>query len=119
MVTCKSQRIEEELDILPAALRDLLEDFGHWSAANRLPVPVVTCIVRTPKENRDIYGYDRDSLHLAGRALDLRTRHYTKQQLDDAIRYFETKCKDRKVWELVTKLHGSGPHIHVGLRLSE
>jgi hypothetical protein len=119
VITCKSKRIEDEIDILPAPLRDLLEDFGHWSSANRLPVPVVTCIQRTAKENRDIYGYDRDSLHLAGRAFDLRTRHYTKAQLDDVIRFFETKCKDRAIWELVTRLHGTGPHIHVGLRRSE
>ena len=116
MITCKTPRVEEELDLLPAELRALLDDFGHWSMSNRLPMTVVTCIKRTPKENRDIYGYDRDSLHLDARALDLRTRQYTKTQLDDVIRFFETKCRDRKIWELVTRLHGTGPHIHVGLR---
>lgn len=116
MISCVSERVEAELDDLPPELRQLADDFGHWSAANRLPVPVVTCITRTKKENHDIYGYDRDSLHLDPRAMDWRTRHYTKHQLDAVIHYFETKCKDRRIWELVTKLHGTGPHIHVGLR---
>jgi hypothetical protein len=120
MVTFKDAVIEERWDTLHSRLKQDVEDFGHWSAANRLPLCVVTCVYRTREENKAIYGYDRNTLHLLEdgvcNAVDVRIRQYSRPQLDDVIRWWELRCKDRSVYELLTHLHGTGPHVHAGVR---
>ncbi len=121
MIEFANSRIEDEWDTLHPKLQQLLEDFGHWSASQGLITPVVTCLLRTKQENRKIYGKDRFSWHLLQKdgtihAADIRTKHYTKEQSDKVIGWFLKSCMDTDTWELITKVHGTGPHIHVGVR---
>lgn len=120
MIACATARIEDEIDLLPLQMMELIDAFGHWSGGQKLPVPVITCIKRTPEENFAIYKANRPSLHIEFEnhvnAVDLRTRHYNAVQLDDVIAWFKKTCADATKWELITKLHGTGPHLHVGLR---
>lgn len=122
MIQFASARIEEEWDNLHPELRQIMDDFGHWSAANRLPIPVITCIKRTQEENHNIYGVQRFSWHLAdiktGRvnAVDVRTKHYTTDQRAKVFAWFHEKCPDVKRFELITKVHGTGPHVHLAIR---
>lgn len=55
------------------------------------------------------------SWHLVSAAADVRTNHYSREQLGQVVRWFEARCK-APIWELVHEPHGTGPHIHVGRR---
>lgn len=123
MITFADKSTEDEWDLLLPELQVLMDDFGHWSAAQRLPVPVITCIKRGQDENRSIYGTDRFSWHYCidgvVRAVDIRTRHYTPEQRAKVFAWFNEKCPDSKKFELIIKPHGTGPHAHIAIRDQE
>lgn len=113
MIQFKRPEIELQFSAMPVTLREELEDFEFWSREKGIKPPLVTCILRTEEENADARGV-KTSLHLKGRAFDLRTIHYDLHTLDMVIAYWESRR--RPGLEVITKRHGNGPHIHVGLR---
>lgn len=93
--------------------RDLMEQLAAWSAQHSLPAPVVTCIVRDPN---DPLEKGRFGWHQAKTAVDLRCYHYSTEQAEKVVRWLESSCQPRKEWELITKVHGTGPHYHIAYR---
>ena len=73
---------------------------------------VVTCGTRTTSENKDVQGI-KDSSHLRGDALDLRSHIYTAEE----IAYIVSRTK--QVWGPVMHIlvhnGGTGPHIHINV----
>jgi hypothetical protein len=55
------------------------------------------------------------SWHVCRCAVDLRTRHYTREQMLEVVKWFQERCP-KPMWELVTEKHGTGAHIHCGRR---
>ena len=122
MFSFKSKAVEDQFDNLHPELKTILEELGHWSASAKIPMPVVTCLVRTPEENRAIYnGVDRFSWHLAKPdgticAMDLRVVHYTDDSRAKVLKWILERCPDAKKWEVIYKPHGTGPHYHIAIR---
>lgn len=121
MITFKSQAVEDQWDRVLPELQTILDEFGHWSSSERLPVPVIVCLGRTEEENAALYGgQHRFSWHVPKdgiiHAADLRTKHYTVAQKAKVIVWFNNRCPDVKKYELIVKPHGSGPHIHIAVR---
>lgn len=116
-VRFKTARCEKEyFGVLHPAVRDLVQAFCEWSRVSGLPEPTVTCVVRTPDENRAIYkGVDRFSWHLVRCAVDLRNHHYTPEQRRKAEGWLGARAM-RPRWEFVPQDHGTGPHFHVAIR---
>lgn len=112
--------LEDQFEKLPEALRVVLEEFAKWSESRGFPAPLVTCIVRTPSQNKAAGGAP-NSLHLEGRAVDLRNTgsakepHYTAEQRMACEAWLKRRCP-KWVFELVLTSHGTGPHWHIGLR---
>jgi hypothetical protein len=47
-------------------------------------------------------------------AADLRSKHYTAEQFDQFVKKLKDVCgNDSDLWELITKPHGTAPHIHI------
>jgi len=128
-VKFKRPELEEELRTACAPeLRRLLEDFDRWSPRVHLPEPMLTCLGRTPAQNRAVGGVPT-SLHLwsgAGevqetRAADLSTWRYLPEQLELVLTWFRGEVAKRggaKRWELLHHNVQTGQHLHVGLRRS-
>lgn len=102
--------------------KDLVTRLGAYSATIGAPQPVITAISRA----RSWYSanglpVNENSWHLYDCAVDLRVTHYTPEQRALVIKWLEQETAPKKdegvkKWELVTKLHGTGPHIHLARR---
>lgn len=75
---------------------------------NEMPGVVVTAVSRDP----DFYPAGRFSWHLVDCGVDIRTHHYSRDQLHRVEAWILTKCRSAG-WEVITKQHGTGPHIHI------
>jgi uncharacterized protein YcbK (DUF882 family) len=100
---------ETKIDFRLRALLRNLQDYMFDRFAKNL---VVTCLIRTPEENRMVGGVPYSS-HLSGRAADIRSWGMSKGQIGEIKAYLE------HVWgPLVYVLHhdsGHGEHIHVNI----
>lgn len=101
----------------PPQLVSLLEQFIVFSREQALPDPLVTGFDREPafyvQNGLKVPSF---SWHLVRCAIDLRTHHYTDPQLKLVETWFQQKCRPTHDWEVITELHGTGPHIHIGYR---
>ncbi len=113
MIEFKHPGLADELAAAPELLRQELYDFEAWSRENSIRPPCVTCIRREPDANATVGGV-KTSLHLQGRAFDLRTIHYDVASLRLVNAYWQSR--KRPGLEVITALHGNGPHVHVGLK---
>lgn len=107
------QELAEQLARAPTELRLVLTEFEAWCALQNFPAPVVTCVHRTPEQNKAAGGVP-NSLHLDSRAMDLRNRHYTPEQRMECEQWLRARCP-RWAFEMVLKPHGTGPHWHIGV----
>lgn len=127
MIRFARPELKQEFErALHPILRELSIKFGNWSVANGLPPPTATDI------SRAIKFYDENGLptiptswHLVDAAIDWRIRDYTVPQLKQVIAWWEAELnwKDESAkpaaqrhWEFITKVHGTGPHLHVAIR---
>ncbi len=104
-------RLEAELATCPEGLRLVPYEFAEWCERKNIEGPILTCILRTPEENKAVGGHPR-SFHLTARAIDFRTRHYSTWELELVEAWFRNRCKPPR-FDVVTQPHGTGPHIHV------
>lgn len=105
---------QEFVLILHPATREAILELDAWSQREKLPEPVVVCIHRTEAENAAIGGSPR-SWHLLSCAADLRTHHYSAPELAAVEAWVRARCFGSQ-WEVITQLHGTGPHIHLAYR---
>lgn len=84
----------------------------HLSDEDSELVAELIALTPTELEQRAKEKFTWHSIRCAG---DLRTRIYSPVQLAHAVSWFQHRCQ-KPMWELVTKLHGTGPHIHIGRR---
>lgn len=112
-------------------VRKLLLDFDGFSRRARLPEPTLVCLGRTTQENRLVGGVPT-SLHLweppfangtgkepETRAADLSVKAYDESQMELVLTWFRGEVAQRggkARWELISEPHGTGPHIHVGVK---
>ena len=116
-------RVEPELRAFALDFDDVCRRWG-------MPEPEITCLGRTPEENLAVGGAAK-SLHLwevphedarklkRTRAEDFSVRQYGEAHLDMVHMWFRHEVARRggKVkWELIAEPHGTGPHIHLGIR---
>lgn len=96
-------------------LQAILFEADHWMRCKyNLPI-TVTCLIRSVEENKQVGG-SPVSAHLSGRAADLRSRNYSKEQTLKLVEHISY------VWgEMVYCIHhshGTGPHIHLNVRIA-
>jgi len=112
----KTSKLHQEYFLVPHRLMELMSAFVLWSIEKEYPNPVVTCVSRGPRWYKRAGLKDRKfSWHFVNCAVDVRTFHYTPEQLGKVLRFFELACAEDE-WELYAKQHGTGPHIHVAWR---
>lgn len=104
---------EYALELHPRAHQVAL-DFESESLKRGWPEPTIVDIKRTPEQNAAAGG-SPTSWHLLACAIDFSVRDYTPEQHAEVIAWFERRCEGSE-WELITKPHGSGPHVHVSFR---
>lgn len=114
MIKFAEPKLEREFRQLPEALRLVVRELDELCSENKWPAVTVTCVLRDPDKNAAVGGVER-SLHLDGRAVDLRSREYNEKQLGSIDAWLRSRCP-RKTYEVITKPHGTGPHIHLGLK---
>lgn len=109
-----SKQLETEFGgQIDGRLKAVIYEIGYFCYEKWGIKPVITCLNRTKEENKKVGGV-KWSAHLYGRAVDLRTRTMTKQQIDELQKHLES------VWGsfLYVKYHdaGSGNHLHINIR---
>lgn len=113
----KHPHLEKEFhERLHPNVRTLLILLEHWSEDNDIPGPIISAISRAP-EWYDQNGLKRPpySWHYCDAAADLRDKHYTTEQYAKVVFWLAANCPTGP-WELITDLHGTGKHLHVGAR---
>ena len=117
MIRFKSERISTEfLHRLDPRLRAIALETAVWLRNQELPVDlVVTCVNRTPDENK-ADGGKPTSAHLVGRAIDIRTRDWpdgtTEKVMARLYRLWPGTC--------LYLLHhdvGGGMHLHAQIKM--
>ena len=72
----------------------------------------LTCVLRDQKENAAVGGVP-DSAHLTKRAVDIRSRTLTQEQITWALAY--VKARWSNLIHIIYHNGGTGPHIHLNL----
>lgn len=103
-----------ELSRAHPELQKILKDLDAWSAEKRFPEVTITCVERTPSRNAAVGGVGT-SWHMFRAATDVRTFHYTKEQLAHVYAWLDARCI-RPMWELLKHDSGSGFHVHLARR---
>lgn len=123
---------------LVANARELALRFAQFSKDNGLPTPVLTALSREPgfyEKNgltRKLFSWHYRIHDPAFKNEDGTTRWFTcgmdwrniggatplyrADQLQTVNEWWKDHCKPSAQWELITKTHGTGPHIHVAFR---
>ena len=128
-IVYRNERCRLEFEYrLAKELVEVVEDLAEYSEREGLPPPVVTCVGRSPVENKEAGGVPT-SLHLQEhpddlvRAVDLRDRHYVTEELKLVLTRLQIKMDQMANstpihlrFEFIHKPHGTGPHIHLGLK---
>lgn len=126
-------KLEAEFAQLHPDVRFSIIDLDDWSAASGLPEVVITHVNRTEEQQEAIYwkqiqkaeglrekearekARKKFSWHRVRCAVDLRNKHYTKQQRGQVVlRLMQGRTKGP--WEILEHDVGRGDHIHVGRR---
>lgn len=114
MIKYVSTKLESEFKQLPEALRLVVRELSEFLNENKWGDVTITCVMRDPDKNAAVGGVS-NSLHLDGRAVDIRSRDFNEKQLGSITSWLRARCP-RKAYEVITMPHGTGPHIHLGLR---
>ena len=117
----KSKRIKDEWNRLRAKnkqLYDIVMDIAVYSSETLQKEIVVTSILRTMDEQKEIYGYAKESVHLYWRGVDLRSWMYQGAELGKLLEYLNKKYDydpERPGQHKVDIHHnvGRGQHIHL------
>lgn len=99
-------------EVIDKRLRAVLLDLSYYISSLFREDLTITCLVRTPDENRAVGG-NADSSHLDRRAADLRTRNLSEYAITKALEYV------KRVWgdnvHIIRHKGGTADHIHVNI----
>lgn len=108
------------------ALKDLIIDVSKYTMDNFGKGIVITMIYRTKEEQDDIYAgterrgrkYDEKpwkSPHQFYHAVDLRSRSFTPQEINQLVDYINAKYNQDNYYKFTAKCHnvGRGDHFHI------
>lgn len=111
----RSDRVRQEfvLDLHPMT-RGVVLELDTWSQRAKIPEPYVVDVTRSPAENAAAGG-SATSWHLLACAVDLRVTHYSEPEHAAVVAWLVGRCFG-STWELITKVHGTGPHVHLAYR---
>lgn len=91
-----------------------------WATQRSLPI-VVTSMIRTPEENRQLGS--KSFTHPEGRAFDISIRGWSTDEIDDLIHEVNDKFSDigalttsGESRPVVFHDNGNGPHFHFQIR---
>lgn len=113
-----SQRIKDELiklKIENRGLFDLILDLYHCAELLFDKDVIMTMIYRTQEEQESIYGKGtkKKSPHQFYHAIDIRSRIYSQDEIDQMVNYINTKYNEDNYYKWTTKVHEVGNHgIH-------
>lgn len=135
MINFKSPNLEMELNTAHPEIRKILAELADYCQHEDIPAPLVTEVLRSPDDQERIYyqqmmrqfslteeaarrrARNKDSMHLYGCALDLRTIHWSVKQKALVVSFLRTAMKriasKTGAWEFIPEVHGTGPHIHI------
>lgn len=127
VVTCLTRTLEENAKTYLDTWRSLRDKYVFWSSIPKEQRPdgkvhfgtlaqfnLAMRLQGRTDEQLLLEARSRGTLHETDQAADLRTRHYSQAQLVEVEGWFRRECV-RGEWELKSDLHGSGPHIHIGV----
>jgi hypothetical protein len=109
----KTAGLDKQLLRSHPALQSALLLFEDYGRANHLPDPIVTDVMDAPESDRNHATTWHRPTKMC--AVDIRTAHYSRGELAAVEAWFKARF-DRPLWELITTLHGTGPHIHLARR---
>lgn len=118
-----SQRIKNELIELKTKNRelfDLIIDLYHYADHNFNKDVVITMIYRTQEEQESIYGsgYSKKSPHQFYHAIDIRSRLYTQDEMNQMVKYLNERYNKNNYYKWTTKVHEVGDHgMHFHIQL--
>jgi hypothetical protein len=137
-VLFKTPNQDLEFVALHPIVRTLIQNLDVWSKAQGLPEVCVTEVLRTIKQQEEIYykqmmrdftcteevarmkARNKDSWHLWLTAIDLRVTQYTAAQRKAVIAQLKGEMdkisKAPRFFEFITEKHGTGEHIHLARR---
>ena len=99
--------------IIDPRLKALLHELSKWVYNNCEGKSLtITCLNRTVEENERVNGY-KYSAHLIGRAVDIRSRYFTDDEIKRLIEHLKYSWGDM----VFVKYHdvGFGNHIHINI----
>ncbi len=98
--------------VLDPLLRAGLLDLAQFVESQYGKPVIVTCVLRTPDENKAVGGAPNSS-HLTGRAADIRVMIYNSDEIVAIQRYLKHRLAD--VIHVLYHNGGTGPHIHTNI----
>lgn len=108
-----SNRLAQEFTFkLDNMARVAVEDLSQAMLAKYGVDITITCVLRDQKENAAVGGVP-DSAHLTKRAVDIRSRTLTQEQITWALAY--VKARWSNLIHIIYHNGGTGPHIHLNL----
>lgn len=114
-----SERLQDEwrlLDNENGALKLLIYDLDSYVWEKYKKNIVITMIYRTQEEQYDIYGpgYEKKSPHQFWQGVDIRSSTFTKEEIEDIIRYINEAYNDTNYYDWTARCHdvGRGDHFH-------
>jgi len=100
----------------------LVQDIAQFMSDRVYPDLVITMIYRTQAEQDEIYKNDPrykekpfKSPHQFYHAVDIRSRTFFKEQVEELVNYINNKYNERNYYKWTAKCHnvGLGDHFHI------
>lgn len=130
----KTENLRQEYKELHREVVALLIELEEYSKQKGYPEPMLTHVLRTRAQQKEIYWRaeqarnrkmnEADAREAAGKrftwhfhlcAADLRSSHYTPEQLHDVVAFLKARGTGPS-WEVLHHDVGSGDHLHVGFK---
>ena len=109
--------LDEEFERVHPAVRAVVCELDQYLDENDLAPVVVTHALRSESSMAAIYGEDwkmkgRFSWHLVGRAVDIRNRDWTEDEIEKVVAWLTENWPHA---EVISHDIGHGNHLHLGI----
>lgn len=125
-------RLSKEFEKLQPELKRIVALLDAWLISHNLPCVTVTHVLRTPRQQEDIYwrliqesekcsektaraiARGKFTWHLVGCAVDIRNKSYTKSQIDQILYFLSTIDVD--TFSFLSHDVRRGSHFHLQIK---